>query len=148
MMHYLLRAYRLEDVYYIENCPELKKYFEAMFAVNHNSPDANQQAALIFHQFVEEAARLVYGLRTEQPAEVEALKQALDESLEHDFSLEEYARIQGFSEAHLIRTFRHAFSFTPYEYLMNKKMEFAKRLLLYSKLSVKEIAAQLSFSDQ
>ena len=31
---------------------------------------------------------------------------------------------------------------------MNKKIEMAKRLLLYSKLSVKEIAAQLSFSDQ
>ena len=31
---------------------------------------------------------------------------------------------------------------------MNKKVETAKRLLLYSRLSVKEIAARLSFSDQ
>lgn len=148
MMHYLLKAYRLEEVYYIPNCPGLKKHFEAMFTVNHNSPDSNQQAALIFHQFVEEAARIVYGMHTKLPPEVEQLKGALDEALEGGFNLEEYAGKQGFSEAHLIRSFRHAFNTTPYEYLMNKKIEMAKRLLLYSKLSVKEIAAQLSFSDQ
>ena len=148
MMHYLLRAYGLEEVYYIPNCPGLKKHFESMLAVNHNSPDANRQAALIFHQFVEEAARIVHGMTTELPPEVEALKNALDESLENGFNLEHYAGKKGFSEAHLIRSFRHAFQTTPYEYLMNKKVETAKRLLLYSRLSVKEIAARLSFSDQ
>ena len=148
MLDYLLRAYELEDVYYIPDCPGLKRHFEAMLALTHNNPDTNSRAALIFHQFVEEAARSVYGMNAELPPEVERLKAALDESLETGFNLESYAAEQGFSEAHLIRSFRHAFQTTPYEYLMNRKIETAKRLLLYSRLSVKEIAARLSFSDQ
>ncbi len=148
MMHYLFRAYAMEEVYYIPNCPGLKRHFEAMLALNQNAPDTNSRAALIFHQFIEEAARIVYGMSAELPPEVEQLKNALDESLESGFNLESCAAELGFSEAHLIRSFRRAFHTTPYEYLMNRKIETAKRLLLYSRLSVKEIAAQLSFSDQ
>ena len=148
MMHYLFRAYAMEEVYYIPNCPGLKRHFEAMLALNQNAPDTNSRAALIFHQFVEEAARIVYGMSAELPPEVEQLKNALDESLESGFKLESCAAKLGFSEAHLIRSFSQAFQTTPYEYLMNRKIETAKRLLLYSRLSIKEIAARLSFSDQ
>ena len=117
-------------------------------ALNPNSETVNQQGALLFHQFVSELARVTYGIPSVLPPEVEKLKETLDSSMTSGFNLVEYAQKSDYSEAHLIRIFRSAFGITPYDYLMSKKMELAKRLLLYSSFSIKEIAAHLAFSDQ
>lgn len=148
LMVSLLKAYRLDEVYYFPDCPQLKHFFEDMMALNPNSETVNQQSALLFHQFVNELARVTYGTPSVYPPEVEALKEKLDASMTTGFNLVEYAKKSEYSEAHLIRIFRNAFGVTPYDYLMSKKMELAKRLLLYSSFSIKEIAAHLSFSDQ
>lgn len=148
MMEELLKAYNLDQVYYIPACPSLRKYFEEMSTVNNNTVTSNQQASLIFHQFVQDAAHIVYGIKETIPAELEKLKLALDDAIETNFRLEEFTDTLRLSEAHLIRMFRNYFGVTPYEYLMNRKMECARRLLQYSTLSVKEIAAKLNFSDQ
>lgn len=144
----LLRAYRLDRVYCIPDCPELKKYFGEMFAVNRNSAESNRQAAVIFHEFLADAARLVYRNEDEAPAEAGALKRKLDDAFENRFTLEAYAAEHDCSESALIRSFRAAFGATPHEYLMRRKFEEARRLLLYSGLSMKEIAASLAFADQ
>ena len=148
LMVSLLKAYRLDDIYYFPDCPQLKHYFEEMMALNPNSETVNQQGALLFHQFVSELARVTYGMPSVLPPEVEKLKETLDSSMTSGFNLVEYAQKSDYSEAHLIRIFRSAFGITPYDYLMSKKMELAKRLLLYSSFSIKEIAAHLAFSDQ
>ena len=148
LMISLLKAYRLDEVYYFPDCPQLKHYFEEMIALNPNSEMVNQQGALLFHQFVSDLARVTYGMPSELPPEVERLKKTLDSSMTSGFNLVEYAQKSNYSEAHLIRIFRSAFGITPYDYLMSKKMELAKRLLLYSSFSIKEIAAHLAFSDQ
>ena len=79
---------------------------------------------------------------------MEMLKTTLEEAVETNFSLADYAKKHHVSSAHLIRTFRSFFQMTPYEYLMEQKMEKARKLLQYSFLSIKEIAEQLAFSDQ
>jgi AraC-like DNA-binding protein len=147
-MKYILHVYALEEIYCIPNCYELKKHFEAMRKIYHNSPLANQQAALIFHQFAVDAAKIVYGGETQLPPDMEKLKSTLDHAVEKNFRLADYAKNNNVSDAHLIRSFRKVFNMTPYEYLMDKKMENAKNLLQYSHLSVKEIADHLAFSDQ
>ena len=143
----LLKAYKMESVYHIPDCPELKKYFEAMDALQYNSVQSNRQASVVFHQFLQEAAMLVYGVKSKLPEEIGKLKLALDNAVEDNFRLEKFAAGVGISEAHLIRQFRSHFQMTPYDYLMTRKMETAQRLLLYSTLSVKDIAAKLGFSD-
>ena len=148
LMPALLEAYKLESVYHIPDCPELKKYFEAMKTLRYDSVVSNQQASVLFHQFLQEASLLVYGVKSRLPEEIEKLKLALDGAVEENFRLETFAAGLQITEAHLIRQFRAHFQQTPYEYLMNRKMESACRLLLYSTLSVKEIAARLAFSDQ
>ncbi|MBO7147196.1 MAG: AraC family transcriptional regulator [Lentisphaeria bacterium] len=148
IMDMLLQAYRLDEVYHIPDCPELKKYFESMMMISNHSENSNRQAAVLFHQFAEEASRSYYGLKTKYPEVIEYLKLQLDDAVEKNFRLEDFARTHHVSEAHLIRMFYNFFKVTPYDYLMNQKMETARRLLLYSPLSVKEIAARLAFSDQ
>ena len=148
LMHELLKAYGMEKVYRIADCPELKKYFERMRSLRYSPDISNPQASVVFHQFLQEASTLISGVRTHIPKDVEALKLALDNAVEENFRLVGFAARHKVSEAHLIRQFSLRFGMTPYEYLMSLKMETAQHLLLYSSLSVKEIAARLAFSDQ
>lgn len=52
------------------------------------------------------------------------------------------------SESQTIRTFKKLYGITPYTYVLNKKIDFAKKLFVDTNLSVKEIAAKLCFSDE
>ncbi len=148
LMLSLLKAYQMERVYHIPDCPGLKKYFEEMMNVNCSSETSNQEASLIFHRFLQEASRIQHGMKRALPEEIRMLKYELDSSMERSFSLEHFADTVCFSEAHLIRQFRSHFGMTPYEYLISGRMEQARRLLMYSSLTVKEIAAKLAFADQ
>ena len=148
LMMELLKGYKMESVYHIPDCPELKKYFDQMKTLQYNSVIANPQASVLFHQFLQEASTLVYGIKSQLPKDVDALKLALDNAIGENFRLEKFAEGREVSEAHLIRQFKHYFGVTPYEYLMNRKIEIAQHLLLYSTLSVKEISARMGFSDQ
>ena len=147
LMIELLKGYKMESVYHIPDCPELKKYFEQMKTLQYNSVVSNPQASVIFHQFLQEASTLVYGVKSQLPKDVNALKLVMDNAIGENFRLEKFADERKVSEAHLIRQFRHYFGMTPYEYLMTRKIETARHLLLYSSLSVKEIAARMGFSD-
>lgn len=148
LMESLLKIYRLDEIYYVPDCAAFKHYFEEMMNLIPSSSTVNQQSALLFHRFVSDLADAVYGVPSTLPAEVEKLKTELDSSLTRSFNLEDYSREHSYSDAHLIRVFKQSFGVTPYDYLMQQKVEFAKRLLLYSSFSIKEIAAHLCFSDQ
>lgn len=50
------------------------------------------------------------------------------------------------SEFHFFRSFKQAFGITPYKYLLKRRLEFSKELLL-QKLPAKEIAIQCGFAD-
>lgn len=148
MVDYLLRVYRLTELYHLPDVPKLLKHFEAMRHLNYNAEHVHQQAAAIFHQFVEETARMVYGEQRDIPAAFETLKSTLDNHLEQRFVLEDYCLEHEFSVAYLIRGFRRYYNNTPYGYLMERRLELAKRLLLHSSSSIKEIAERLCFSNQ
>ncbi len=144
----LLRIYRLEQVYYLAETPQLRKYFEALLLLRHSAPLPHQQAAVIFHQFVEHCFRLLYEPAAASAApEALALKKHLDRSLDRKFVLEQYACDTGFSAAHLIRSFRAAFGYPPVAYRLRQKLDAARRLLQYTDLSIKEIASGRGFAD-
>ena len=148
LMSTLLKAYGLENVYHIPDCPELKKYFDVMKALYRTTMESNQDGAVIFHQFAAHAAKVYSGLRSQIPREIEKLKQCLDASIQKKFVLEQYAEKRHLSGSHLIRSFCRHYKMTPYDYLMEQKMKSARSLLLYSSMSIKEIAEHLAFSDQ
>ncbi len=148
MVDFLLRIYRLDSVKVIPDVPNLSRYFEAMTHLGFGGDMINQQAAVIFHQFVEECARGLYEPDPPSVPEVMELKKTLDRSIEQKFNLEEFSRRHNVSSAHLIRSFRRTFGCAPYEYLMRQRVDAAQRLLTYSSMSVKEIACSLGFSDQ
>ena len=144
----LIHCYGLSRVYQINGVPQLRPYFEAMMELGFGSPELHRRAAVIFHQFAEACAEILRERNCSARPEVIALKNAIDESLGTHFRLNEFSRKIGYSSSHLIRHFREAFECSPYEYRMQRRIEVARRLLGFSRKSVKEIAGMLGFSDQ
>ena len=64
-----------------------------------------------------------------------------------NITLEELAEEFSYSKQHLIRVFKQKYKITPYEYILDRRIEIARSLLTYSELSVAQISDELHFCD-
>jgi AraC family transcriptional regulator len=72
----------------------------------------------------------------------------IDSNLGTDLELEDLASVAGSSRFHFSRAFREATGFPPYRYLIHRRIDAAKTLLLQDALSITEIAEQCGFNSQ
>ncbi len=72
----------------------------------------------------------------------------IDSNLGTDLGLDDLASVAGSSRFHFSRTFRDATGFPPYRYLIHRRVDAAKTLLLQDKLSISQIAKQCGFNSQ
>lgn len=78
------------------------------------------------------------------------LRQAIayiNESLEQDLSLSAIASEVGISQYHFARLFKQAMGVSVHQYVIQRRVEAAKRLLLHRQLSITEIALQVGFAN-
>ncbi len=75
------------------------------------------------------------------------LRQLLDENVVQSLSLAEAARVLDRSKAHLIRSFSASFGVSPHAYVIGRRVEAARHMLLRGR-PVAEVAASTGFSDQ
>lgn len=76
------------------------------------------------------------------------LRQFIEESLHVDISLGELASIAGLSTFHFSRKFRTTFGCPPYSYILQQRLERAKRQLSDRRTPIKVVAINCGFSDQ
>ena len=69
-----------------------------------------------------------------------------DEYLDID-EINQVAVFCNMSEFHFFRSFRQAFGISPYQYILNRRLETAKELLIAGDMSVTDIAAHCNFPD-
>ncbi len=75
-------------------------------------------------------------------------KQELDSSIYRKMNVEQLCESLTVSKSQLSRDFKKHFSVTPYQYLLNKKINVAKQLLLLTNMKIQEISDALCFSDE
>lgn len=68
--------------------------------------------------------------------------------LAESLSLVELATVAGFSEYHFARLFRQATGQSPYQYVLQKRVERAQNLLSHTNRSISEIAIETGFTHQ
>ena len=91
----------------------------------------------------------LYIKKTTEPRGLEAdIKDYLRTQVTERFRMDMLCHRFDRSESQLIRLFKSAYGVTPYAYLMERKISFAKRLLRDTGLSVKQIADKLCFADE
>ncbi len=98
-----------------------------------------------------------YGDAPAQPASRRAMltvwqerraKDMLLANIDGKIGLEELARECGLSRAHFARSFKTTTGVSPMQWLLSRRIEHAKNLLLHSTLPIDEIAHHCGFSDQ
>ena len=72
----------------------------------------------------------------------------ISESLDGNIHLSDMARECGLSVSHFTRAFRKTFGMSPYRWLLERRIDRAKALLVSSDLPIADIAIRSGFSDQ
>lgn len=75
-------------------------------------------------------------------------KEQIEASLDGDISLEMLAKECGLSVAHFSRSFKKSVGMPPHQWLLSRRVEKAKQLLVDRDLSVSHVAAGCGFADQ
>ena len=76
------------------------------------------------------------------------LVQYVDENLDRNISLADLAGVVQLSVFHFLRKFRAEFGCPPHAYVMQRRIEQAKRQLARRDIPLKVVAADCGFSDQ
>lgn len=82
------------------------------------------------------------------PTIEEQMRDFLNTQTTQKFKIETLCRHISRSESQTIRLFKNAYGITPYTYVLQKKLELARKLLRDTNLSIKEIADKLCFADE
>lgn len=82
------------------------------------------------------------------PWQARRVAEMIRESLDGNIHLSEMARECGLSVSHFARAFRASFGMSPYRWLLERRIDRGKALLLTSRLPIADIALQSGFSDQ
>jgi AraC family transcriptional regulator len=72
----------------------------------------------------------------------------IEEKLIESIALDEIAAFAHLSPWHFARQFRAATGLAPYQYALTRRMELAKRLLMTTQRSVRDIACDIGFENQ
>ena len=82
-----------------------------------------------------------------EPGQVLAIKEYLRANVHRNVSLNELAALTDFSKAYVIRSFRRAVGMPPYEWLLQLRIEVARKRLKQGG-SISDLAVELGFADQ
>lgn len=88
------------------------------------------------------------GVEKQKEDVIQQVKTYITDHLNEDTSLHVLAEQVHFSQEYLLRTFKKQEGVTILQYINDKKLDAAKKLLGGSELSVREIAEQLGFASQ
>lgn len=86
-----------------------------------------------------------YGLTQQQ---VKRVLEYIEYHLDHNLSLAELAQQSGLSPFHFARRFRQTTGESPHQYVVNRRLETAQRLLKETDLPVSQIALMTGFASQ
>lgn len=82
------------------------------------------------------------------PAQLSRIIDYINQHIGKDLTLEDIADIAGFSPSHFITLFKNATGLTPHQYIIKRKVAFAKNQLINTKQSISQIALNTGFADQ
>ena len=103
------------------------------------------------------AARLVWNYALSKPefkanglpqSQLARVTDYIKANLAQDLSILELATLTGMSNSHFSRSFKQSMGATPYQYLLQQRVERAKQLLRQQAISISDIALDCGFANQ
>lgn len=82
------------------------------------------------------------------PAQKQSVVDYIQANLSSDITVTELARLVQMSPSHFARTFKASFGVAPYRFVMRERIEGAKDMFAYGKLSASQVAMAFGFCSQ
>ena len=148
-----IKTYGLYGIVRIKNA-KISELFEEFVStaekIEKNKDEAvdYDKCALIFLKIVQRLSKKIHSeTQTEIYSKEDALKNKIDSITDFKISFDDIISEFYCTKSHLIRKFKSKYGITPYDYLLERKILFAKSFLSESGMSISEIAEYLGFND-
>jgi AraC family transcriptional regulator len=105
-------------------------------------------ASHLIHYYSADAPLIGNSVRGMAPATLRRCIALMEARLDGDLRLEELAREVGMSTSHFIRSFRESTGKTPYQFLLDRRVQRAQTLMRDAHASLARIAESSGFADQ
>jgi len=127
---------------------DVAEYFKSIYNIS-LAPVSEKEKMLIIADNLHQIILAIARNRRDDRIQIEKrIENELASSVYSKVTLDEIASRFFMSRANLIRVFKRYKGVTPYQYLLDKKLEIARALLLTTSMSVKSISDKLCFSDE
>ena len=148
LMENLLSSYNLSKRYHFPQATGVKEIFKTISQWRNwpKKESLHDTVAVFAHRIIMHLSRLPVA-NTGLSQRIARIKSLLDENPEQGVSLKTLAGSEKMSRQHLIRLFKSELGISPHHYLLNRKMELARRMLAEWELTVSETAYRLGFYD-
>ena len=134
--------------------PEIMKVFRS--EINDNSKScsfyvetmANALAVHLLKNFSNRSHKVVRPAGSLSGKKLKVVLGYIDSHLGEKIELADLAALMDYSQYHFSRAFKNSTGLTPYQYVIQQRIELAKRLLLKSNISLSEVSLASGFSHQ
>ena len=163
LIDHLVEAYGLIDsvlVLRVDVYDLLDKILKLLAQLtSENKVETFDRVGLLIHEMIQTVCRdrLANKRETERkgqrgepqrrPCEAQQILNYIENNLDINLTLDDIAAYFYRSKANIIHLFKAEYQKTPIQYLLTRKVEIARRLLTYTKLSVEEVSGILAFSS-
>ena len=151
LVDHLIQAYKLNNIHHIQKL-DLSQQFHKFLSNAQSKTLSTEEIfnlnSIIFHEIILKIFTRSQAIKVNHDPMAIKLKEYLDKSILDHISLNKLSEIINRSPSQTIRIFKKNYGITPYEYLLNSKIETAKLLLLNTNLQITEISYQLKFADE
>lgn len=147
LVKHLLKDYGLSDIVLFQNFNNPEPLRQIISSAEKNSDAQNEKIPIMLHQYIQELSKFNSGENSAKNINAIKIKNYIDNNIDKQISLEDISKIVFLSKVQIINIFKDEYGLTPYSYIINEKISFAKRLLLNTTLSINDVADSLNFTD-
>ena len=109
---------------------------------------SNSLAIHLLSKFSSRKYQATYTKGTLSSKKLKVILEYISSNLENKIKLEDMAKLSGYGQHHFSRAFKNSTGLSPHRYVIQERVNLAKKLLAQKKLSICEIAIACGFSHQ
>lgn len=147
----LLSSYNLSQTIVVRNidiCDLFQEFFDITSQKERKSYQTiYDETAVVFLKILHRVSNYIQ-ITTNVNPEAGMLKKYIDAHYNEKISIDDLAKLIFRSTVQVNRIFKSAYGLTPYNYMLNRRIETAKYLLETTGRSISTIAFQLNFTDE
>ena len=146
LIRHLLSDYGLNQTTLFSGFGQSQYLYAILDTIEKDPLGCYARLTIQLHEYIQALSSFM-GSRTEEHTPAYVMKNYIEQNLVHSISIDDIAANAHLSASRAIHVFKEAFGISPYQYYLTQRLELAQSMLLYTELSVQEIADRLGFLD-